>query len=251
MEKKQLLDEDTIIEAPVDMVQEESLDDVQPVEQETVSEVCNTGKNDDKCSTGNPVDCESNDIECAEDNESERNDDSVDNATADESEPSMQPMTDMSKIETMLEDLGRCFEQKIAVDAHKAALFDKMYDELQSYKTDLYSKILKPFVLSTIALIDDTNSFLGKLEENESYKAEKYLRNIPDDLIDILESNGVELYEEDGDVFNPRLQRAIKSVPTDNPELEKHIVRRLRKGYRWNGVILKPELVQIYKYENK
>lgn len=158
---------------------------------------------------------------------------------------------DLAGIKDKLDELSRIFERKIENDTHKAALFDKMYDELQSYKADIYAKILKPFVLSTITLIDDTNAFLGKLEENDSRKAEKYLRGIPDDLLDILELNGVETYEEEGETFNPRTQKAMKSVVTDNPDLNKHIAKRLRPGYRWNGSILKPELVQIYKYEVK
>jgi molecular chaperone GrpE (heat shock protein) len=159
------------------------------------------------------------------------------------------PVANLSAIEAQLKELNARFEQKISTDAHKAALFDKMYEELQSYKTDLYAKILKPFVLATITLIDDTNRFLSKLEENDSRKAEKYLRNIPDDLKDILDLNGVEQYESDGDVFNPRTQKAINTISTDDPALEKHIARRLRPGYRWNGSILKSEVVSIYKFE--
>lgn len=143
------------------------------------------------------------------------------------------------------------FDGKIAEDEHKAQLFDKMYNELQNYKTDLYAKILKPFILSTITLLDDTNTFIGKLGENESALAEKYLRTMPDDLIDILESNGVVLYEDDVDKFNPRTQRVVKQVPTDNPDLDNFIVKRIRKGYSWNGVNLKPELVWIYKFKQE
>lgn len=143
------------------------------------------------------------------------------------------------------------FESKIAEDVHKAQLFDKMYNELQSYKTDLYAKILKPFILSAITLLDDTNTFIGKLGENESALAEKYLRTMPDDLIDILESNGVVLYEDDVDKFNPRTQRVVKQVPTDNPDLDNSIVKRIRKGYSWNYVNLKPELVWIYKFKQE
>ena len=146
--------------------------------------------------------------------------------------------------------LQKKFDEKIAEDEHKAHLFDKMYNELQSYKTDLYAKILKPFILSTITLLDDTNTFIGKLGENESALAEKYLRTMPDDLIDILESNGVVLYEDDVDKFNPRNQRVVKQVPTDNPDLDNFIVKRVRKGYSWNGVNLKPELVWIYKFKH-
>ena len=73
---------------------------------------------------------------------------------------------------------------------------------------------------------------------------------MPDDLIDILESNGVVLYEDDVDKFNPRNQRVVKQVPTDNPDLDNFIVKRVRKGYSWNGVNLKPELVWIYKFKH-
>ena len=147
--------------------------------------------------------------------------------------------------------LQKKFDGKIAEDEHKAQLFDKMYNELQSYKTDLYAKILKPFILSTITLLDDTNTFICKLGENESILAEKYLRTMRDDLIDILESNGVVLYEDDVDKFNPRTQRVVKQVPTDNPDLDNFIVKRIRKGYSWNGVNLKPELVWIYKFKQE
>lgn len=158
----------------------------------------------------------------------------------------------LEKYDSILEAIKNIdlkFEKKIHEDTHKNELFDKMYNELQGYKTDLYAKILKPFILSTITLIDDTNSFIGKLGENESALAEKYLRTMPEDLIDILESNGVVLYEDDVDKFNPRTQRVVKQVPTDNPDYDNLIVKRVRKGYSWNGVNLKPELVWIYKFK--
>ena len=197
--------------------------------------------------------------ECENVVDSEKNDDSP---TIEEVEP--QPMDSTNPndlINTLLERIEslnqqnelllKKFDGKIAEDEHKAQLFDKMYNELQSYKTDLYAKILKPFILSTITLLDDTNTFIGKLGENESALAEKYLRTMPDDLIDILESNGVVLYEDDVDKFNPRTQRVVKQVPTDNPDLDNFIVKRIRKGYSWNGVNLKPELVWIYKFKQE
>lgn len=161
------------------------------------------------------------------------------------------PSIDLAKIETLLLELSNRFEKKISVDEHKNALFDKMYDELQTYKTDIYSKILKPFVLSTITLIDDTNMFLSKLEEDDGQKTKNYLRGITDDLADILETNGVDIYEEETEVFNPRTQKAVKIVPTNNPDLDKHIACRVRKGYSWQGVVLRPEWIHLYKYSDK
>ena len=109
--------------------------------------------------------------------------------------------------------------------------------------------MLKPFILSTISVIDDTNTFIGRLGDGDAEKAEQYLRSLPEDLADILEANGVVLYEDESEKFNPRTQRAVKQVPTDNPELENTIAKRLRKGYNWNGVNLRPEFVWIYKFK--
>ena len=207
-------------------------------------------------------------IETVSSGESAESENVVDSEPVDKSptieEEEQQPMESINPndlVNTLLERidclsqqnelLHKKFDGKIAEDEHKAQLFDKMYNELQSYKTDLYAKILKPFILSTITLLDDTNTFIGKLGENESALAEKYLRTMPDDLIDILESNGVVLYEDDVDKFNPRNQRVVKQVPTDNPELDNFIVKRIRKGYSWNGVNLKPELVWIYKFRQE
>lgn len=207
-------------------------------------------------------------IETVSSEESAESENVVDSEPVDKSptieEEEQQPMESINPndlVNTLLERidclsqqnelLQKKFDGKIAEDEHKAQLFDKMYNELQSYKTDLYAKIIKPFILSTITLLDDTNTFIGKLGENESALAEKYLRTMPDDLIDILESNGVVLYEDDVDKFNPRTQRVVKQVPTDNPDLDNFIVKRIRKGYSWNGVNLKPELVWIYKFKQE
>lgn len=159
------------------------------------------------------------------------------------------PLEKYDAILGAIKNLDSKFDKKIHEDTHKNELFDKMYNELQSYKTDLYAKILKPFIMSTITFLDDTKTFIERLGENDAEAAEKYLRGMPEDIVDILESNGVELYEDESEKFNPRTQRVVKQVPTDNPDYDNSIVKRVRKGYCWNGVNLKPELVWIYKFK--
>ncbi len=158
-------------------------------------------------------------------------------------------LAQIAELKAQNELLRKLFEEKIAIDEHKNQLFDKMYAELAQYKQDLHSKLLKPFVMATIGLIDETTTFLGKLEENESKAAEKYLRDIPDDLLYILETNGVDTYVDEVDKFNPKTQRALRQVSTDKPELDNMIAKRIRPGYSWKGVNLKPEMVAIYKYK--
>lgn len=145
--------------------------------------------------------------------------------------------------------LDEKFDKKIAEDTYKNALFDKMYDELASYKKDLYAKLVGPFINETISLIDDYERLIERIDTIDQDKLIKYIKGIPEDLEGILDNNGVERYSDDTEKFNPKTQRVIKTIPTGNKDKDNVISERTRKGYRWNGVMLKPEIVKIFKYK--
>lgn len=155
----------------------------------------------------------------------------------------------LNAIQDRLLKLDEKFDKKIAEDTHKNTLFDKMYEELASYKKDLYAKLVGPFINETISLLDDYERLIERIDTVDHDKLKKYVIGIPDDLESILDNNGVERYSDDTEKFNPKTQRVIKTIPTGNIELENVIAERTRKGYRWNGVMLKPEMVKIYKYK--
>ena len=153
-------------------------------------------------------------------------------------------------IRDILEAIGRLeskFDRKIAVDEHKNGLFDKLYKERDEYKNDLYAKLLKPFVTGTIAIINDLRSYVSKMENYDTERSLEYLRTLPDDIAEMLEDNGVEIFAEESDVFNPRTQRARRTVVTEDPDMDNRIAERISKGYRWNGAVLQPEMVAVYK----
>ena len=153
-------------------------------------------------------------------------------------------------IRDILEAIGRLeskFDRKIAVDEHKNGLFDRLYKERDEYKNDLYAKLLKPFVTGTIAIINDLRSYVSKMENYDTERSLEYLRTLPDDIAEMLEDNGVEIFAEESDVFNPRTQRARRTVVTEDPDMDNRIAERISKGYRWNGAVLQPEMVAVYK----
>lgn len=141
------------------------------------------------------------------------------------------------------------FDAKISEDKHKAQLFDKMYDELASYKKDLYAKLVGPFINETISLLDDYERLVDKIDSIDKEKLVRYVKGIPDDLENLLDNNGVERYCDDTEKFNPKTQRVVKTIFTGDMGLDNIIAERIRKGYRWNGVMLKPEMVKIFKFK--
>lgn len=165
------------------------------------------------------------------------------------------PFVDAEAVMTRLDELMQKFDDRLARDEHKDALFDKMYAELSAYKNDIYAKLLKPFIMSAISLLDDTNGFITRLAEQgdspDPAKMRQFINNLPLDIEDMLEMNGVEIYSDETPVFNPATQRVMKTIECAEADNDKRIVGRLRRGYRWNGVILRPEMVSIYKYKQK
>lgn len=153
----------------------------------------------------------------------------------------------LEDIAKLIETLQKKFDEKIAVDEHKNGLFDKLYKERDEYKNDLYGKLLKPFITGCLDIINDLRNYTSKMETYDVERSLNYLKTLPDDLVELLENNGVVVFAEEGDTFNPRTQRARKIIPTEDSALNNTIAERIEKGYSWNGAVLRPEMVAVYR----
>lgn len=167
-------------------------------------------------------------------------------------EDSLKPLLEddgpsLADIAALIEGLQKKFDEKIAVDEHKNGLFDKLYKERDEYKNDLYGKLLRPFILGSIEIINDLRLYISKMDTYDVERSLNYLKTLPDDIVELLENNGVELYSEESETFNPRTQRAKKIVSTEDASLNNSIAERIEKGYSWNGVVLRPEMVAVYR----
>lgn len=144
--------------------------------------------------------------------------------------------------------LRQDFDTKIKYDESKERQVDSLHRELQTYREGLHFKILRPLFIDLIAVHDD----LGKLLEstpNEGIGAQaiKNLASFQDTIEEILRRNGVEAFRLEGNNYNTAKQRALQAVETTDPTLDKQIAHRIRKGFEYEGRILRPELVVTYK----
>lgn len=150
-------------------------------------------------------------------------------------------------IGSRLEAIGSALDRRITEAAVRNELFDKLYADMEKYRNDIYAKLLKPFVLEAISILEDYRRVVGRIDDLTPEQLAKYLRNIPDDIETLLENNGVDLYTEKDDTFNRRTQQVVKTVPTDDPALDGKVASRLKPGYEWNGTLLRQEKVELYK----
>lgn len=149
--------------------------------------------------------------------------------------------------------LQEAFDSKLRYDATKDKQFDALHEELRSYREDLYFKIISPLIMDLITEVYDDLYYLVRHEQNNGIseevgkKEQSNLASFLDTIESILGRYGVSVFSDEGETFSPKRQRPIKFIETEIPEQDRCIAERLRKGFSYNGKILRPELVSIYR----
>jgi molecular chaperone GrpE len=150
-----------------------------------------------------------------------------------------------------LASLLEAFESKLAYDGHKNQQIDRLHDELQEHKKDLLARTTRPWIHGLIRLHDDlgrTTDALGEKppEELTTERFFKTLAGFGDDLVLLLERNGVHPFEAPGEDFDPRRQTTVRRVETDEPERVGRIAERVRPGFEQGAVVVQKERVAVY-----
>src|SRR5918911_3266926 len=91
-------------------------------------------------------------------------------------------------------------------------------------------------VRELLPIVDNLERALASAEEGEQHLAEG-VRLVHSELIAVLERNGVEQFNPEGDKFDPAEHEALSVRDQGEPGL---VVDVVEKGYRSNGTILRP-----------
>ena len=152
-----------------------------------------------------------------------------------------------------LDGLQTLFDREIRAEATREKVVDRLHAELQEYKQDLLLNVLRPVFVDLIQLHDD----IGKIAEAKRDPAPEaaelrlleLMRGFQQGIEDILYRQGVEPFLEAGESFDPRRQRAVSTVPTEDPTASKKIAARLRKGFRAGDKVIRPEIVSVFAFK--
>ena len=142
------------------------------------------------------------------------------------------------------------FDREVRAEATREKVVDRLHAELQEYKQDLLLGVLRPVFVDLIQLHDDIGKMVAAQGEpgGDVRRLLDIMQGYQQAIEDILDRQGVEPYTLEGDTFDPRRQRAVGTVPTDDPSLAKTIAARLRKGFRTlaGDRVIRPEIVSVY-----
>nr|BBH86992.1 hypothetical protein KTC_17430 [Thermosporothrix sp. COM3] len=159
-------------------------------------------------------------------------------------------LAQLRDLQTEMQGLRRDFDTKLKYDASKGQLIDSLHSELQDYRAGLHFKILRPLLLDLIAMYDDLSRLLESPNvQQEHESALPLFHSFLESTEEILHRNGVESFQLDEPTFVASKQRVVKVIPTADPSLDKHIARRVRKGFLYEEKVLRPEMVDTYKFD--
>lgn len=159
----------------------------------------------------------------------------------------------LATMDEKMEQMNQLFVRKIQHTTHEEKIVDQMHSELQRYKEDMYSQLVRPILLDIIEIRDSiirmSNNFALKPEGEQDVPL-KTFSGYAFDIQDILEKNNITIYDsKDGDDFNALKQRVIKKVSTPVEQLHGKIAESLSSGYDYMGRAISPEKVAVYIYQ--
>ncbi len=162
-------------------------------------------------------------------------------------------LTAIKELSDKIDLLSKQFDAKIAHTTHEEKIVDQMHAELQKYKADMYSQLVRPILLDIIDIRDSilrvSQTYAAKPEEEQVITL-KMFTDYTYDIQEILEKNNINIYKSEiGDAFIPVRQRVVKKVATPNEELHGKIAESIGDGYEYLGKTISPEKIAVYVYE--
>ncbi|MEA2689722.1 MAG: hypothetical protein QOD51_2329 [Candidatus Eremiobacteraeota bacterium] len=142
-------------------------------------------------------------------------------------------------------------EEKHALDRFRESQIDKLHAEVQAYKADVISKAIRPVLQSLIRLHDDLGKVIDVLhtEDAAALTAQRLLgllEGFHDDVELALEHNGVAAFRTMTEEFDPRRQKAVRTVDAVDRTHAGRIAARVRPGFEQGEALLEKERVAVY-----
>lgn len=155
------------------------------------------------------------------------------------------------RVERRIDVVKTLIEREGRAEATREKVVDRLHAELQEYKQDLLLKTLRPVFIDLIQLHDDIGKVAVSSPESspDAVRLVELMLGFQQGIEDVLYRQGVEPFRVEGDAFDPRRQRAVQAVPTDDPLKNKGVAGRHRPGFLSGEKVIRPEVVSVYAWK--
>lgn len=131
-----------------------------------------------------------------------------------------------------------------------AADFDNYRRRVERDRADTLARAQAGLVKRLLDVMDDLERVAHHGDPNVSAQALlEGVQLIERKLRQVLESSGLEQVAAEGGRFDPQTMEAVASVPAESPEEDETVSDVFQKGYRFNGVLVRPARVRVRKHD--
>lgn len=149
-------------------------------------------------------------------------------------------------VESELHELRTLVDERLRRDETKEGAFRRLYEDLEFFKQSATAYQFRPLYLDIILLMDRLEVLMGSHQAADPCHAA--LASVHDELSEILARRGVSVSTTASDSFDPKLQRAVDVIPTDDGQQHHTVAQVLRPGYESEGAVLRPADVVVRRY---
>ena len=148
----------------------------------------------------------------------------------------------IAKLNQDLEEQKKKADEYVDSLKRNMAEFDNFKKRMSKEKESLYLTILSDVISNLLPVIDNFEKAKDAECTDETYKTGVSM--IYNQLIELLNKQGVEKIPDLGETFDPEVHEAVMSV-TDETKGEKEIVEVFRTGYRLKEKVVRHSLVKV------
>lgn len=155
-------------------------------------------------------------------------------------------LTEIGKVNSSIADVNaRVSTLRKLADMHEE-IENNLNTQINEYKDNLYRRIVNPILVEFFDIQEDMN--LDALSAD--YDTKKLLLDYVQAISKVFKHYGVEVENvSEGDTYNPRIHKPVKTVPTDNIGLDKTIARtRKTLVHSIDGKVIERAYVNVYQY---
>lgn len=156
------------------------------------------------------------------------------------------PSADMlSALGAAVEEVRAMVAERVRYDDLKERMFSALHEELKGYRDEALRQAQRPLIADLLLLHDRI------CREADGCPAETtpVLERLLQDVTDALYRANVEPLPETPRVFDRTVQKAVRAETTHDESENLVVLRVVRKGFAWNGKLLRPEEVIVLRYE--
>ncbi|MGH7468874.1 MAG: nucleotide exchange factor GrpE [Longimicrobiales bacterium] len=131
-----------------------------------------------------------------------------------------------------------------------AADFDNYRRRMERDRADQVARAQTSLIGRLLDVLDDLERVAHHADPNATAQAlAQGVELVERKFRQVLVSAGLETVKAENERFDPTTMEAVASVATDTPEEDETVADVFQKGYRLNGILVRPARVRVRKHE--